>query len=379
MVFLIAVAAVVLVAMRPPRVPVWAWPVAGSAVLVLLRSEPLQGALGAIESQWNVLLFILGLMGMSIAAEQSGVFTWLTDLLLVRAGGSRRRLFAWLYSACTATTLLLSNDATAIVLTPIVYAAVARRGGDPMPYLFACAFVANAASFGLPFSNPANVLILPQPRFLEYVRALGVPELCAIAINFAIFAWVFRKSLRGSYAYEPLGRPTARAVRTLYATGFVGVLYLAALALRFPLGPAAVAGACIALVAAGVPPGAALARVSWRTFALLAGLFVLLDGVARAGFVGWALAQLHDAARFGPLAVSALTAFGAAGLSNALNNLPVAVAASYVAAHDAAANVAYPAIAGVDLGPNLTTTGSLATLLWLSALSERGVRIDPLQ
>lgn len=379
MVFFVAVVAVVLVAVRPRRVPAWVWPVAGAALLVLLRAESPAAALRAIAAQWNVLLFILGLMGLSIAAERSGAFAWLTELLLVRAGGSRRRLFAWLFGAGTVTTLLLSNDATAIVLTPIVYAAVARRGGDPMPYLYACAFVANAASFGLPFSNPANVLIVPQPHLLGYVRALGVPELCALGVTFVAFLLVFRRSLDGRYDCGELTAPGARTLRTLVAMGTVGALYFVALAIRFPLGPTAVAGACITLLGAGVAPAVTVRRISWNTFALLAGLFVLLDAVAHAGFVDWALAQLHDAARFSALAVVALTAVGAAGFSNLLNNLPVAVAASYVAAHDPSQYVAYPAIVGVDLGPNLTTAGSLATLLWLSVLNQRGLRVSPLE
>lgn len=357
----------------------WVWPCTAALILVALGAESVGGALRAVGAQWNVLAFILGLMGLSVAAEESGAFAWLTDSILVWAGGSRRRLFTWLFAAGAVTTLLLSNDATAIVLTPIVYAAVARRGGDAMPYLYACAFVANAASFGLPFSNPANVLILPQPHLADYVRALGVPQLCAIAINLVIFLAIFRRSLRGSYECEAPIAPDAHATRTLVAMGVVGALYLVALAFRFPLGPTALLGACLTLIASRAPLPATLRRISWGTFVLLAGLFVLLDAVARAGFVDWALAQLQNAARFGAPAVAAITTFGAAGLSNLLNNLPVAIAASYVANHDAAQHVAYPAIVGVDLGPNLTTTGSLATLLWVSILRDRGLRVNPLE
>lgn len=379
MVFVIGILAIGLVALRPGRSPVWVWPVAAAALIVALREEPLLGSLRAIAVQWNVLLFILGLMGLCAAAKESGTLQWITDTLLARAGGSRRALFVWLFLACALTTLLLSNDATAIVLTPIVYAAVARRGGDPMPYLFACAFVANTASFGLPFSNPANVLILPHPGLADYLLHLGPPEAVAIGLNLVAFLAIFRRSLRGHYGVVASPAASASVRRTLGALAGVGFLYVAALAFAWPLGPVAIVGALATLAAARVPPAAVARTVSWTTFALLGGLFVVLDAVARAGFVPWASAQLHDAARFGSLAVVSLTSGGAAVFSNLFNNLPIAIAASYVAANDSTPHLAYAAIVGVDLGPNLTTTGSLATLLWLAALAERDVRIDPLQ
>ncbi|HEY1656153.1 MAG TPA: SLC13 family permease [Candidatus Tumulicola sp.] len=378
MVYAIAVLAVALVGIRPRRVPVWVWPLAGSGVLLALGFESPAGALRAIAQQWNVLLFILGLMGLCGAARESGALAWATDAVLARAGGSRRTLFVWLFLVEALTTLLLSNDATAIVLTPIVYAAVARREGDPMPYLFACAFVANTASFGLPFSNPANVLILPHVQSWEYLAHLGVPQIAALALNLGTFMLVFRRSLRGRYSFDA-PRPASAAVKaTGYALAGVAVLYFVALALSWPLGPVALVAALGALAVARISPGAAARGISWSTLALLAGLFVLLDTVARAGLVSAALAQLHDAARYGSLAIVAFTCGGAALLSNALNNLPVAIVASYVAARAPSQHLAYAAIVGVDLGPNLTTTGSLATLLWLAALAERGVRVSPL-
>ncbi|HEY5425682.1 MAG TPA: SLC13 family permease [Candidatus Tumulicola sp.] len=379
MVFVVAIVAVALIAVRPKGLPMWAWPLGAAVLIVALRYEAPAAAFEAIVRQWNVLLFILGLMGLSAAAEESGAFAWLTDVLLARAGGSRRRLFVLLFVAGALTTLVLSNDATAIVLTPIVYAAVSRRGGDPMPYLFACIFVAGTASFGLPFSNPANVLILPRAQIVDYVVHLGPPEIVAIGLNLALFLLIFRRSLRGRYAFEPVEPPSASAVRTLWAFAGVGTAYAVALTFSWPLGPVAAIAAIATLAIARVGVASAARHVSWSTFALLGALFVLLDAVAHAGFVPWVLAQLETTARYGNLAVIAWASGGAALASNLLNNLPVAIAASYVVAHDPSQQVAYPLIVGVDLGPNLTTTGSLATILWIAVLAKRGVRVNPLE
>jgi arsenical pump membrane protein len=380
LVFAIASAAMLLLGVRPwRRIPDWVWPVAGALLLLALGHEDAREALAAIARQWNVLLFILGLMGLAAAAEESGAFAWMTDVLLERAGGSRRRLFVLLFLAGAALTLLLSNDATALVFTPLVYRAVAKRGGDAMPYLFACTFVANTASFGLPFSNPANVLILPHAQLADYVRYLGAPELLAIALNLGIFLLSFRPQLRGRYDYLPAGPPRASVLRGSLAMLAVVLAYLVALALRWPLGPVAALGAALTLAAARVAPQRAARHIGWGTFLLLAGLFALLDAVSRAGFTHWAVAAVGDASRHGFLALVAAASAGAALLSNLLNNLPVAVASSYVVAHSSARDLAFPFIAGVDLGPNLTTTGSLATILWLAFLRERGVRVSSVQ
>lgn len=109
---------------------------------------------------------------------------------------------------------------------------------------------------------------------------------------------------------------------------------------------------------------------------MLLGLFVLLDAVTRAGFVSLAFVELDRVLRYGGIATNMTAAVAAALFSNVFNNLPVAAAASYVVAHVRAEQIAYPLIVGVDAGPNLITTGSLATILWLAILRERGMRVS---
>lgn len=376
---LIAVVAMVLVGLRPKGIPEWVWAIAGAILLLVLGFEPVASALRAIGDQWNVLLFILGLMGISAAAECSGLFEWIADVVLERAGGSRRRLFVAIFLAGGLLTVLLSNDATAIVFTPVVFRAVAKRGIDALPYLYACTFVADTASFGLPFSNPANLLVVRQPQLLPYALHLGPPMLAALAINLAIFLWLFRKQVRGRYRVEPSPDLPPRGKRALIAMFAVAVAYVGALLAGWPLGPVALAGAVVVLAAAAVGPRQAFERIGWSTFVLLAGLFMLLDAVARTGLVDLALGALHDAARDGPLATILAAAFGSALASNVLNNLPIAIISGAIATQAGSGALSYALIAGVDLGPNLTTMGSLATILWLAVVRERGLEVSPLE
>jgi arsenical pump membrane protein len=249
-----------------------------------------------------------------------------------------------------------------------------------MPFLFGCGFAANTASFGLPFANPANILVIPRPHVLEYLAHLGLPQVAAIAINLALFLVVFRGRLDGRYdGAEEEARHPAAAARTLLTACLVAAAYVVAMLLRAPLGPVALLGAVAMMCVARVPVRRVLPHIGWSIFVVLAALFALVDVLGRAGFFGWALGGLDDAMRYGTLAGVAAATLGTAALAALLNNLPVAVGAQFVAAHASWPHVAYALVAGVDLGPNLLTTASLSTILWLNALRRRGVRMSALE
>ncbi len=376
MLYVIVAAAVAGIVVRPQRVPSWVTPLAGAALVVALGYESFSGAIAAIAAQWNVLLFIAGLMGLSVAAERSGAVDWFAGALAASARGSCRRLFVVLFLGGAVVTCVLSNDATAIVFTPIVYRTVANLNIDVKPFLLGCTFVADTASFGLPFSNPANVLVLPHPGVTAYVWHLGPPQIAAVAINLAIFLAVFGSSLEGRFAQEAPRSPSAGARRVAVVLGLLVVAYAVALVRMWPLGPVAACGALAALWAAGRRESEATAAVQWGTFALLAGLFVLFAALAHGGIVDWAARELAGAAGYGRLAAIVAAAAGAALLSNAFNNLPVAVASSLAVANHGAGAYAYPMIAGIDLGPNLTLAGSLATILWAQSLRQRNITVN---
>ena len=121
-------------------------------------------ALGAVGRGTDVYLFLTGMMLLSELARREGLFDHVAARAARLADGSATRLYSLVYLVGTVVTVFLSNDATAVVLTPAVAAVVkAARARDPLPYLFICAFIANAASFVLPISNPANFVIEGAP------------------------------------------------------------------------------------------------------------------------------------------------------------------------------------------------------------------------
>ena len=124
-------------------------------------------------------------------ARREGLFDFLAGLAVRHADGSAPRLFALPYAIGTLVTIFMSNDATAVVLTPAVCAVAKKAGARPLPYLLACALIANAASFVLPISNPANLVIFGEhlPAGLiagSVVRMAEVPVLIQSAVAIGI-------------------------------------------------------------------------------------------------------------------------------------------------------------------------------------------------
>jgi hypothetical protein len=145
------------VIVRPWNLPEFVWTIAGAAMLVLFQLLPWKEAVAAVGEGTDVYLFLIGMMLLSEVARKEGLFDWLAIRAVRLARGSAKRLFLIIYVVGTVVTAFLSNDATAVVMTPAVYATTRAAQVEPLPYLFICVFVANAASFILPIANPGRV------------------------------------------------------------------------------------------------------------------------------------------------------------------------------------------------------------------------------
>jgi arsenical pump membrane protein len=130
-------------------------------------------------------------------SRQEGLFDWLAALAVRYARGSARRLFLIIYAVGALVTVFLSNDATAVVLTPAVYAAATAARVELLPYLFICAFIANAASFVLPISNPANLVIFGthMPPLAPWLYQFMLPSIASILITYLLLRFTQRAAI----------------------------------------------------------------------------------------------------------------------------------------------------------------------------------------
>ena len=382
-IWLIAAVAIFGVITRPWGLSEAVWAVAGAALLVLGSLVSPADAWAAVRQGTDVYLFLAGMMLLAELARTEGLFDWVAALAVRWAGGSASRLFALVYGVGILVTAFLSNDATAVVLTPAVYAATRRARTEPLPYLLICAFIANAASFLLPISNPANLVVFashmpPLPAWLE---RFALPSLAAIAVTFIVLRISQRRALTPRHAPDaelpPLTRGAKLAAGGIAVTA-IALLFASAAGLELgaPTFAAGVLATGLALALDRQPPWRLVKGVTWSVLPLVAGLFVLVAGLGRTGVLAALGAGLQHLGR-APGIAGVLAAGGSiAAACNVMNNLPVALVAGSIGGGHIATHLQDALLIGVDLGPNLSVTGSLATILWLIALRREQVRIS---
>jgi arsenical pump membrane protein len=385
--WVLAAAATAGVIIRPFNWPEAIWAVGGALALIVAQLLTPAEALAGLAKGTDVYLFLTGMMLLSEVAREEGLFDWLAAIAMQRAKGSGSRLFLLIYAVGTIVTVFLSNDATAVVLTPAVAAAMkTARVERPLPYLFICAFIANAASFVLPISNPANLVIYGShmPPLLQWLPRYLAPSVLSIAATYFMLRWIERDALKQTVALDaPKPKLSGAAITAALGIAATAIVLLAASALDWQLGlPTAIAGTLtmiVVLIGERKAPWATLKGVSWGVLPLVGGLFILVEALDKTGLIGLLSAFLKDEAQrsagvaaWGPGIVIALA-------SNLMNNLPAGlIAGNAVQSAHVSDQMIRTVLIGVDIGPNLSVTGSLATILWLTALRREGHRVSAL-
>jgi len=280
--------------------------------------------------------------------------------------------------------VFLSNDATAVVLTPAVYAAARASGAEPLPYLFVCAFIANAASFVLPISNPANLVIFGthMPTLPAWLALFALPSVASIGATYLALRLSLRSALQCEALATTFDRPELGRGGFLAAVGIgataISLLLCSAFDVRLGL-PTFLCGTASGLAVFIIrreSPWSVLKEISWGVLPLVAGLFVLVEALDHTGVTTALGRLLSDAAAGSANGAAWETGLVLALASNLMNNLPVGlISGSVMAVDHVPSHITAAALIGIDLGPNLSITGSLATILWLAAIRREGQEV----
>ena len=393
---LIALLTLLGIMIRPFKLNEAAIALAGALLLLILGLINPLAAATTLLKDWNTFLFFLGMMSLSALAEVAGLFDWLAVQAARLAGNSSRRLFLNTFLLGTIVSMVLSNDATALIVTPIVYTLVTRLRLPVLPYLFACTFIADTASFLLPVSNPINIIITSQYPLdlLTFLRLLFIPCVVVIAVNIAVFFFLYRRQLQGRFDIKRLPSLEEAIKHKTYfrytctVLLLVAIAYVIASAAQLPLSLVAVGGALLLLIGAVYWKQTTIQQtgkqVSWSIFGFIAGMFIVVQAIENTGLTtqfGQLLLHLSGGSSFGAVMIGTL---GSALGTNLINNVPMAVVLTSALHSTQHAPLAVQqgfiaaSIFGCDLGPNLTTVGSLATVLWLLILRQRNVDVSGL-
>ncbi|SDP22549.1 arsenical pump membrane protein [Nakamurella panacisegetis] len=357
---------------RPKGLPeaVAAVPAALIALLLGLISWHTAGA--TVDRLASTIGFLAAVLVIAHLCDVDGVFRWLGTVMARRSRSDPKRLLLLVFIVASLTTAALSLDATVVLLTPAVLATIKRLKVAPAPHVYATAHLSNTASLVLPVSNLTNLLAFQASglTFLGFTALMAGPWLVAIAVEYGVFRLFFRSGLQRDQA---AATPEIRNVSVPTVT----LVLLALILTGFAAGPLIGAQpALVAAVGAAVMAIRAIARGQvglWTVIketnplflAFVAALGVVVDAATGHG-LQTALGNLLPLGS-GLLDLLALAVI-AAVLSNLVNNLPATlVLLAALGPHPQAAPV-LAVLIGVNIGPNLTYTGSLATLLWRRVL-----------
>jgi arsenical pump membrane protein len=378
---LVALAATLSAAVsRPARLPEGVLAAAGALVLVVLGAVHWTTARGAVADLAPTVGFLAALLLLAEGCRREGLFAALGRIMARRAQTRPLRLLSLVFAAACAVTAVLGLDATVVLLTPVVFVTASRLGVSAKPHAYACTHLANSASLLLVVSNLTNLLAFRASRlsFTHFAVLMALPWLGVVGIEWLVLRRFFAAELDPPTAVPPPVTVAPERVRRYPLA--VLALTLLGFALSSPLHVAAVwfavAGAAAVtapgLLRRSVSPQRVLRSLEPGFLCFVLGLGVIVAAASGAG-LGSAVQGVLPAGASLPdlLGIAAISAL----LANLLNNLPATLILLPVAAGLGTGPV-LAVLIGVNIGPNLTYSGSLATLLWRRVLRAEGATVQ---
>ena len=383
----------VLIIWQPRGLPIGTTAIIGAAFAWLVGVVSVQDVWTVTGIVWDATLAFIGIILLSMVLDAIGFFEWAALKMVRLSRGDGHWMFVYILLLGAAVAALFANDGAALILTPILLAKMKHLHMKPVPmfaFLMAGGFIGDSASNPLVISNLTNIVTADYFHigFWEYARHMFLPNLLSIIASIAVLWLFFRKDIPAHIETDTLPDP-ASVIRhkrmfhlswwflALLLVGyFVGDLY------HVPVSVFALGGALIFLGIAGyhgaVQPMQTIREAPWQVVWFSIGLYVVVYGLKNAGLTDelaqvllWLQASGEQVAVIG-------TGFVSAILSSVMNNMPtimimdIAIDKVGFLGHE---TLAYANILGANLGPKMTPIGSLATLLWLHVLAQKGVKI----
>ncbi|MFD3501298.1 arsenic transporter [Streptomyces sp. NPDC058678] len=364
--------------LRPLGWPEAVLAVPAAGVVIATGAISLEHARAEAERLGPVVGFLAAVLVLAHFCDVEGLFQACGAWLARRAAGSPGRLLTGVFVLASTITAVLSLDATVVLLTPVVFATAARMGVRPGPHVHACAHLSNTASLLLPVSNLTNLLAFAASglSFTRFAALMALPWLVAIAAEYAVFRRFFERDLA-----EVTRSPDAAEAPELPLFALVTVACtLAGFVVTSALGVepawAALAGALVlagrAVVRRQAGPLTVVRAAAPAFLAFVLALGVVVRAVVDNGLADALRHALPDGT--GLLALLGIAAL-AAVLANLINNLPAVLVLLPLTA-SAGPGALLAVLLGVNIGPNLTYAGSLATLLWRRIAHEHGHEVE---
>ena len=384
----------VFVIWQPKGLQIGTTAVIGAIFAIILGVVSLTDVWTVTSIVWDATLSFIGIIILSMVLDQIGFFEWAALKMARLSKGNGNLMFVYILLLGALVAAFFANDGAALILTPILLAKMKHLKMDPIAvfaFLMAGGFIGDSASNPLVISNLTNIVTAGyfDIGFWEYAQNMFLPNLISIIASIAVLWLFFRKDIPRHIDVQNLASPESviksKVMFNLswYFLALLMVGYFIGDYYHLPVSVFALGGALVFLAIAtyfkATKPIMTIKTAPWQVVWFSIGLYVVVYGLKNAGLTSYLATLINDMAAMGNVVAVIGTGFLAAVLSSVMNNMPTIMIMDIAIAETGHTALAYANILGSNLGPKMTPIGSLATLLWLHVLAQKGVKITWMQ